>query len=57
MDDADTYVTYHVYIVKENDTIDTIMEKFGVSKEEVLVYNDVDDIKPGSKLVIPNHYE
>ena len=57
VDDADTYVTYHVYIVKENDTIDTIMEKFGVSKEEVLVYNDVDDIKPGSKLVIPNHYE
>ena len=57
VDEADTYVTYHVYIVKDNDSIDTIMDKFGVSKEEILVYNDADDIKPGSKLIIPNHYE
>ena len=54
VDDADTYVTYHVYVVKESDTLDGIIEKFGVSREDISLYNDIDDIKPGTKLIIPN---
>ena len=57
MDDTDTYVTYHVYIVKDSDTIDSITQKYGVTKEEIAVYNDIDDIKAGTKLIIPYHHE
>ncbi len=57
IDNSDTYVTYHVYIVKENDTLDTILSKYGVLKEDVLLYNNLEDIKPGAKLIIPNTNE
>ncbi len=50
---TDTYVTYYVYIVKEDDTIDGIMDKFNVSKEDIANYNDISDIKKGTKLIIP----
>lgn len=57
IDNSDTYVTYHVYIVKENDNIDTIADKYGVSKEEITNYNDITNISPGDKLIIPNANE
>lgn len=50
---TDTYVTYYVYIVKEDDTIDSIIEKFNVSKEEIANYNDISEVKKGTKLIIP----
>ncbi len=53
IDNSDTYVTYHVYIVKDGDTIDTIMEKYGVKKESLSLYNDIENIKIGTKLIIP----
>lgn len=53
IDNSDTYVTYHVYIVKEGDTIDTIMEKYGVKKESLILYNDIENIRVGTKLIIP----
>lgn len=53
IDNSDTYATYHVYIVKQNDTIDSIMEKFNVKKENLSIYNDLENIKVGMKLIIP----
>lgn len=53
MDSSDTYVTYRVYIVKETDSIDDIIQKYGVSREEIALYNDMDDIRAGTKLIIP----
>lgn len=57
IDSADTYVTYYVYIVKEEDNIDKILEKFNVTKEELANYNDITNIKPKDKLIIPSHNE
>ena len=54
LDNTDTYVTYHIYIVKENDTIDKIIEHYKVTKEDIALYNNLEDIKPGTKLIIPN---
>ena len=51
--DEDTFKTYHVYIVRENDTLDSILMKYNVTKEEVKEYNDLNDIKIGSKLILP----
>ena len=36
LDDSETYTTYYVYIVKEEDTIDKILVKYSISKEEYL---------------------
>ena len=53
LDDTETYTTYYVYIVKEDDTIDKIMAKYGVTKEDLEAYNEITNIKPGDKVIIP----
>ena len=50
----DTYLTYKVYIVTEDDTVDTIIEKYNITKEDLSDYNDLENIKTGTKLVIPS---
>ena len=54
VDNSDTYITYYVYIVKEDDNLDKILSKYNVSREEVGHYNDLDNIKTGTKLIIPS---
>ena len=51
--EEEKYVTYHVYRVNDGDTIDKIIEKYKVSKDELLKYNGTLDIKVGDKLIIP----
>lgn len=53
LDDTETYTTYYVYIVKEDDTIDKILTKYGVSKEDLELYNNISEIKPGDKVIVP----
>lgn len=57
IDNSDTYVTYYVYIVKEEDTIDKILEKYNTTRDRVSCYNNLDNIKPGTKLIIPSNNE
>lgn len=57
IDNSDTYVTYYVYIVKDNDNIDAITKKYNVTKEDISLYNNLEEIKPGTKLIIPNANE
>lgn len=49
----ETFSTYHVYIVRELDTIDTICDKYNVTKELLSNYNDLTNIEIGDKLIIP----
>lgn len=49
----ETFSTYHVYIVRESDTIESIMDKYKTTRDELQNYNDLNDIKVGSKLIIP----
>ena len=56
-DSDDTFSTYTVYIVREEETIDSIITKYKITKEELASYNDISDIKIGSKLIIPIHNE
>ncbi len=53
MSSDETFSTYHVYIVRENDTLEQILDRYKIGKEEVGNYNDLNDIKVGSKLIIP----
>ena len=51
----DNYVTYRVYKVEESDTIDTILTKYNVNKDMLADYNNIENIKPGDKLIIPTN--
>ena len=53
LDSTETYTTYYVYIVKEDDTIDKILTRYGVTKEDLEAYNDITSIKPGDKVIVP----
>ena len=52
-DEAETYGTFIVYIVRQNETINSIIEKYNTSVEELEKYNNLKDINIGTKLIIP----
>lgn len=51
----ETYVTYNVHIVRNEENIDSICLKYNVTKEELSNYNDIKEIKLGDKLIIPTY--
>jgi len=51
------YKSYKVYIVREGDTIDTIMEKYSVTKSDLESYNDLSTFNINDKILIPSSYE
>ena len=53
---VETYSTYKVCIVKESDTIESIIMNYGITRELLEQYNDVSDVKIGDKLIIPSLY-
>ena len=53
----EVYVTYNVFIIRDGDTLDSVMEKYGITKEELEKYNDLSNLQLGDKLIIPNSYE
>lgn len=55
LDNNERYVTYKVHVVKENDTILSISEKYGVTKEELEKYNDLNNLNIFDKIIIPSN--
>ena len=53
----ETYSTYSVYVMNDNDSIDAIMEKYKVSRKDLEEYNNLNDLKNGSKIIIPSNNE
>ena len=49
----DSYRSYYVYKITEMDTIDSIINKYKVTKDDLSMYNNLNDIKTGSKIIIP----
>lgn len=47
------YKSYKIYIVRENDTIETIMQKYDITKEALEEYNNLTNINVNDKIVIP----
>lgn len=48
------YVTYHVHIVRDGDTLESIAEKYNCSMELIKEYNDLDTLEEKMKLLIPD---
>lgn len=57
LNETEKYVTYKVHIIRENETIYDIKEKYGIDKEELEKYNSLDNIVIGSKIIIPTNNE
>ncbi len=57
MDESnETYMTYRVYIIREGDSIENILAKYAITREDLAAYNDLSEVKLGDKLIIPALY-
>lgn len=48
------YKSYTVYIMRDEDTIDSIIKKYKTNREKLEQYNDLENIKIGDKIIIPS---
>lgn len=56
-DSEESYATYSVYILREEETVTSLMTKYKTTKEELEKYNDLTNLTIGSKIIIPLHEE
>lgn len=56
-DSDETFSTYSVYILRQDETVETITEKYKITREELEKYNDLTNLSSGIKLIIPNSNE
>ncbi len=49
----DTFVTYHIHIVKENETFESISTLYKVPVSLINEYNNIDALNVGDKVLIP----
>ena len=49
----DTFVTYHIHIVKESETLESICNMYKVNSNYLGEYNNIDNISVGDKILIP----
>lgn len=49
------YVTYRVCVLKEDDNVEKIMERYKVDRDALSQYNNLQDLKVGDKLIIPSN--
>lgn len=49
----ETFSTYSVYILRQEETVQSIIEKYKTTKEELENYNDLSELTVGSKIIIP----
>ena len=47
------YSKYKIYIMREEDTIESVALKYNVSVENIKEYNNISEITTNSKIVIP----
>lgn len=51
---SETYKTYKICIIRNGDTIEGVMQKYSITKEELEKYNNLSEVKIGDKLIIPS---
>ena len=51
--EENNYVTYNIHILKDNENIDMVCNMYKAPKELVEEYNDINNIKTGDKIIIP----
>lgn len=54
MMESDEYITYHVHIVKEGETLEMIAAEYKTSVDVIKEYNNIETLEIKSKLIIPD---
>ena len=52
-DGENTYITYHIHVCDESDTLEYLANKYKISIDIIKDYNSIDNISAGMKLIIP----
>lgn len=52
-DKDDVFVTYHIHVMSETETIESICLKYNTSTNILSEYNDLEGIAAGDKIIIP----
>ncbi len=56
-DTDETFSTYCIYIIREGDSLDTVINKYKTTRDILAEYNDLSDIRIGTKIIIPSTNE
>ena len=56
-DTDETFSTYCIYIIREGDSLDTVINKYKTTIDILAEYNDLSDIRIGTKIIIPSTNE
>ena len=51
---TETFKTYSVYIMRKDDTIEKVLDKYKINIDQLEEYNDISNIEIGTKLIIPS---
>ena len=49
----DEYITYHVHVVTNSDSVESIMKMYNANLDTLKEYNDIKELKVGDKVIIP----
>ena len=47
------YATYHIHVILDNENLDTICDMYHVSPSTLEAYNDLTNLRPKDKIIIP----
>ena len=53
-DTDETFSTYSIYIIREGDSLDTVINKYKITKDALAEYNDLSDVRIGTKIIVPS---
>jgi len=56
-DTDETFSTYCIYIIREGDNLDTVINKYNTTRDILAEYNDLSDVRIGTKIIVPNSNE
>ncbi len=48
-----TYITYHIHMVKESESLESIASLYNTSRATIEEYNDISNLVVGDKIIIP----
>ena len=51
---TDEYITYHIHVLKEGETIASIASLYNIKESVLQEYNDLTNVTAGYKIVIPS---
>jgi hypothetical protein len=55
LEEISEFITYRIYILREEDNVDTVVNKYNVSREILEQYNNLGELKVGDKIIIPTN--